>query len=192
MKKTTIIFGLLSALILIILTSGTIVITNSILKINSTDSTVTIYGDLAYNFSHGIATYGDSTAGYTPAVAKLVYTKLKPTFTVSEAEYITMVGDSITVTRAGCYKIEICGNITGANPNKWRLALYKNGAMFSNVYNTMLVSTTGAANYIPFSWFWYDNAAVVGDDYSLRITNTTNSDDPTFWRLKLYVSKMPE
>jgi hypothetical protein len=148
-------------------------------------------GVYSYHLAHAAA-YREAIT-YTPAVTQNVYTKITPTFTISEADSITIAGDTITIKTGydGDYKLDFSLTMSGANGDDFRVKLYKNNAT-TGVNGSNHVTTTGATNYVSLSYFWYLTDLVAGDDLSFRITNTTDSDDPTITDIKFYIEKKPE
>ena len=142
------------------------------------NQSVRINGDLTYDYRHAVA-YGEALT-YTPAVTQNVYTKLTPTLTTSEADGITIAGDSIKIIKTGDYYVNVVCTFSGANGNDWRLKLYRSrSGVLTAVSGSNHVTSTGASNYVTLNYFWYVVDAAVDDGYSFRMTNTTNNDDPT-------------
>lgn len=152
---------------------------------------VKIAGQVTWQLPLSIAYYGDTTTGYTPSVTKLAYTKITPTFTNVESDYITFQGDSLIITKAGDYEINLCYVLTAGTNDRFRMSVFKNKNT-TGIYNGVVISGGGTGVYVDGSWNWYLKGLSVGDYLDFRITNAIDSDDPTFWRLKFIIKKFAE
>jgi hypothetical protein len=141
----------------------------------------------AMQYIHGLM-FIDSTT-YTPAVSRYTYTKVKPGMTVGETDGITMRGDSIIILTAGDYYVHLGCAVSGANNNDWHIKMFVNGAKAVVPGGSCFFSTTGDPNYQPVSWFWYKASLAVGTYLDFRITNNTNTDDPTFRSMKVFIER---
>jgi hypothetical protein len=143
---------------------------------------VTVNGDLTYALRH---CFLDHSADYTPAVTQNVYKKIQPTFTPVEVANMTFGGDTITITSPGDYMFIYNATIRGANNNDFTTSIRVNNQRVKDVRQT----TTSATNYQTYTIMYYFEDLAVGDDISLWITNTTNSDDPTLSSQNIYMKK---
>jgi hypothetical protein len=152
------------------------------------NTAINTIGDITYGFTHAAA-YAENIS-YTPNLTQNVYTKLLPSFTISEATNITIAGDSMTIITPGDYLILFTITLSGANGDDFRIKLYKNNAI-TGINGSNHITTTGAPNYTSLSYFWYSISLVLNDKLSFRMTNTTNNGDPTISDIKFYIEKKP-
>jgi hypothetical protein len=145
-----------------------------------------IVDDVKWTFRHAFLRY-DTTA-YVPAVAQNVYTTLTPGFTTIDNDSITVAADTITILTPGDYYSLATFSVSGGNNDNFVFALYKNGV----IVNRKLVTTRGAGNDIPVSMQNYIVGATRNTGLSLRVTNTTDNDDPTLNGIAWYLEKKPE
>jgi hypothetical protein len=150
---------------------------------------INVAGDIKYQFAHAAA-YAEAIT-YTPLVTQNIYTKLRPTFTTSEAANITSAGDSITIVAAGHYLVQFSVTMSGANGDDFRVKMYKNNAI-TGINGSNHITTTGATNFANLSYFWYVIGLVAGDRLSFKITNTSSNGDPTISDIKFYIRQEPD
>jgi hypothetical protein len=146
---------------------------------------VTVNGDFTYELRH---CFLDNSADYTPAVTQNVYKKIQPTFTTVEADYMTVAGDTITITTAGDYYFVFNATIRGGAGEDFTTQIRKNNVSVKSVRQ----STSGATSYFTYTVIWYFYGLVAGDDISLWITNTNSNDDPTISSQNIYMKKEHE
>jgi hypothetical protein len=151
---------------------------NNILKVSE---------DLNYALSHGRMYINAAT--YTPDVTANVAFRLLPGMTVSKSDNITCAGDTVVATRAGLYSIKASINFNGGNAVDWRFSMFKN---FSTAIECEpVITTTGAGNYQQNIGLWEVELAV-GDRLCWKITNITNSTDPTIRNMNVLIDKVPD
>ncbi len=107
-------------------------------------------------------------------------------FTVTDADQMTLAGDTITVILPGTYIMVASLSFSGTAGDVFEFAAYKNGVIDSPKMERSTSQTDIGNVSLPF----YIEALVAGDDISLYMTNTANSDDATLvacswliWRL---------
>jgi lysophospholipase L1-like esterase len=145
-----------------------------------------VNADLKYQFVHGSAY--DLT--YTPSLTQNVPLKFTPGMTNTEADYLTIAGDTITVP-AGSYYVRLYMGVASANNDDFEIRCRVNNVE----YNTNLVmngSTTSATNKTPFSYEWYLSELAASSKISFYITNLTNNNDPVITNTHLIITKAPE
>lgn len=175
-------------IIIILLSLGSFLLNAQIKSEEQVVGNVSVTGQVYYSIIHGVSYF--EIGVYTPLVTQNIYTKLIPGTTVSEADGITIQGDSIINLTEGDYKVEIVITLTGNNGDDFRVKMYKNGST-TGVNGSNHITTSGAGNYVSLSYFWYLSLAV-SDRLSWYITNTTNNNDPTISDMKIFVYKLPE
>ena len=150
-----------------------------------------IEGQLTYDFHHIVAS-ADSIA-YTPTITQNEYLLLAPSMTAHEADGITLSGDTLTVSVAGDYFINISVRFSGANQNDvWRIKVYINGSPTPSSVGRFVIRTTSAGEPDVRSFFWYLIGLVADDEITFTMTNYTASRNPTFTDFKIYMEKKPE
>ncbi len=107
-------------------------------------------------------------------------------FTVTDTDDMTFAGDTLTVTLPGSYIIIASISFSGTAGDIFEFAAYKNGVIASPKMERSTSQTDIGSVGLPF----YLENLVAGDDISLYMTNTANSDDATLvacswitWRL---------
>ena len=149
----------------------------------TTAGKVIIGGDIDYELRHAHV-HVDSVS-YVPAVAKDVFTTIAPTFTVDETLHVSCAADTMKIQDAGDYYTAISLTLQGANGDDYRIGIFKNGVR----KYSFVITTTGANNYQGGSLNFYLEGLVYGDGLSLKITNLTDSDDPTIRSCTWYLRK---
>jgi len=143
---------------------------------------LTVTGQLYTTIPHAFFSTEDTT--YTPAVAQNVYTVLGFPGN-KEIDHMTKAGDSLQITVAGSYYMQLEFTMQGGANNDFRMALFINGVKVKS----STITTTGAANYESAIVTWYADDMEIGDDITIRVTNLTNSDDPTLKSGSLFIYK---
>jgi len=152
---------------------------------------VDIEGQVTYDFAHIVAS-ADSIA-YTPTITQNEYLLLAPGMTAHEADNVTLSGDTLTVSVAGDYFINISVRFSGANQNDvWRIKVYINGSPTPSSVGRFVIRTTSAGEPDVRSFFWYLQDLAVDDEITFTMTNYTASRNPTFTDFKIYMEKKPE
>ena len=158
--------------------------------VSSTVNTDSLYGrtakftgDLSYNVTHAHVSLDTMT--YTPNVVQNVYFLMQPSLAVNETSNVFFALDTMKILRAGDYFTTVSLTMQGAVNEDYSIAICKNGTKVFNIMNT----TTGAANFQGVTLNYYLDGLVVDDGISLRVTNRTNSNDPTFKGLTWYLRK---
>jgi hypothetical protein len=123
---------------------------------------------------------------YTPNLTQNVYTRFLPTFSTTENDGFTIAGDSITIIKAGSYSVNFTRAFQGGNNEDYNIAICKNGVRVRTIRRT----TMGANNYVGGNAFKYLDNLVAGDDISIKITNITNSGDPTFFGAYIFIQRL--
>lgn len=151
---------------------------------------LTIAGNLKYSFVHAVGS-ADGIS-YTPSVTQNVYTKLVPSIVWREQDGITCK-DSVQITVAGDYRVDISIALSGANVNDfWRLKIYKNGVAYSPELGRFRWRTVSSGVTDTRSYFWYLMGLTANDWISFRLTNETASRNPTITDFKVFIEQKPE
>lgn len=145
---------------------------NNTVTIDATGK-ISTNGDLHYALRH-CEIVGEGLS-YTPNLTQNVWLKMTPGWTVTEADYITAVNDSITITTAGSYMCWFTISFQAGNNEDYDVGIFKNGVLIRSIRRTGL----GTGNYVGGQIGKYMDNLIVGDDISFRIRNITNSNDPT-------------
>jgi hypothetical protein len=145
---------------------------------------VTITGDLTYSLRH--AEMLAEGINYTPNLTLNTWLKIAPPFTVTEADNITAVADSMTIVTPGSYTIYFTFTMSAGNNEDYMVGITKNGTVVRSVRRTGL----GAGNYVGGQIFKYLDGLVAGDDIAIKIQNISNNNDPTFTGVYMYVQKV--
>ena len=104
-------------------------------------------------------------------------------FTSKDADMMTVAGDSIQLTVAGHYIVNINTSFSGLNNEVWELAIFKNNTL-EEPSQLRYTSTADVGNMSCPVYVSSD-----GDDWiSFRIRNTTDGDDPTIKRFSAIIS----
>lgn len=146
------------------------------------------FTDFNYKPPHGEMSFSDSSV--TINVIEDEFHKVtNPTntlFYVSDADNITLQGDSITITVAGDYMMMASLSFSGTASDVWDFAVLKNTLLSS----PMIRRTTSQTDVGNVSLPFYFESLKVGDDLALVLMNTASGDDPTvvacswvIWRL---------
>jgi len=143
---------------------------------------------LVWNKPHSMTSFADSA--FVLTMTEDVWAKVRNVagnlFTVSDADYVTFAGDTATINagKHGGYNIDVQLSYSGTNTDIYKVALFKNNVLESTpMYRS--VATTGRIGQTSISWY---NHFEPGDDISIKIMNTANSNDATFisgqWRIE--------
>lgn len=170
-----------------VLTADSTLIADSLSVISDANfgGNVTITGDLLYNYTH---LYADFTGTYTPDVTGGNYLKVTPVFTVGEADNITFAGDTATVTTVGDYFIMVNIGYYGGSNDIYSFAIFKDNSL-DRAVSFGGDGTSNPSNAMVMHYF--ANCAV-GTDFSIRIANTVDNDDPTITSIAIFIDKKPE
>lgn len=150
------------------------------------DSNLYVNGDISYELAHAEAAFEDSNI--TISVTQNVYTKItnatNTLFSLGDADYITVDGDSATIIRPGDYWSMLSFEIDGSTNDRFKVAYFKNG---TKVFGMAQKFAAVDAKIISFQYY-FENM-VAGDDISIRITNLANNNDPVVNSGSLYIEK---
>jgi hypothetical protein len=132
---------------------------------------------LDYNPPHGVMVFSDSTV--TPDLTQNIWMPITndqdSLYAKLEATNITLDGDSITAIIPGSYIMSVTLSFSGSINDVYHMAIFKNNAItrFESHRKTSNSDTGffGVDGYLELE---------AGDDISIRIRNTANSNDPTF------------
>lgn len=104
-------------------------------------------------------------------------------FTTKDVGLMTVIGDSIQLTKAGHYLINYSASFSGLNNEIWEIGIFKNGALEDpSQLRYTSSSDVGNAN-CPVS------VSSDGNDWiSFKIRNTVDNDDPTIKRFSGIIS----
>ena len=164
---------------------------DSLDALDNIDGDLTVAGILKYEFPHAVASF--DAGSYTPSITKDVYTKMVPGMTVREVDEITMAADSVIITHAGDYRIDISVALSGTNANDfWRVKVYHNNVAYSPELGRFRWRTVAGGVTDTRSYFWYVMDLAVNDRICWKITNETASRNPTITDMKIFISMLPE
>lgn len=96
-------------------------------------------------------------------------------FVLHEADGLTMQGDTITISTDGDYEAHMAFSFDGANADSYHVAWYLNGVVTTWEWHRKTSSNDTGNAGIPAHFV----GLVAGDDLSIYIRNTGNSNDAT-------------
>jgi hypothetical protein len=132
---------------------------------------------LIYDPPHGAMNFSDSAT--VIALTQNVWAKITgpsgDLFMIRDADDLTIAGDSITIEIDGDYMLWTAFSFDGTTNSVFHIAVYKNGVVTDwEMHRKTATNDTGN-----MSMPTYIENLVVGDDISIWIENTGNSNDAT-------------
>lgn len=148
-----------------------------------------IRGDINFKSRHGYMYFSGQSVTIiaTQNIWYRVTNATKNLFTVSEADFITIRGDSIIINYAGSYLITGTLTFSGGNDVEQAVRLYKNGNAIG-AYIGMVGKGAGREITIPFVFYSEDSA--VNDKLELRTSNLDDNSDPVLIGGTLFIQKL--
>ena len=166
---------------------------NTIIAFNG-KTTVTENLTATKDFVYSYPNYsGRATAlTYTPNVTVNTPFRLALVLTAIKTKNIAYTGDTaLVIAIAGNYKISLNLYLTAtAAGETYKVNVYKNNSLVTIANPT--VTSTGAAYYFSIPCDWDLQGLNFGNIITFKITNVTNSNDPTIKEVLLMANKKPE
>lgn len=94
------------------------------------------------------------------------------------ADYVTVAGDTMTITKTGWYNIRYDWSFSGNNTDLYHLTVRINNVEVPNMLHCRRGITTTKSGVVSAGG---DRYLTSGDDISFWIENTANNNDPTFY-----------
>ena len=154
--------------------------------------TLRINADVSYNLPHGV--FSADSVNVTSVITPLGhYTKMLPTMTAREADYLTFAGDTITIIKAGDYEVYSNMCVTTSNQNdRLQIKVFKNGVPYSPALGRFIIQSEGTGITSSHGYLWYATGCAVGDKLSFYITNLTAARNAVISDMKVVIKRMPE
>lgn len=144
--------------------------------------------DMSFELRHLYIDFQDSSEviDVTQNIYSYITNQNNTLFTTIESANITEAGDTITIVTPGDYLITFSFEVeNGSVGDRYRIGVFKNNVKVFSVGQKF----PSASDSKIITSFYYLNDLVAGDDISLRVTNTVDSDDPTFVTGAVYLRK---
>jgi len=128
----------------------------------------------------GCAGFADSTSIIAAAVnvPSQITNSANTLMASHRADYVTVAGDTMTVTKTGWYNIRYDWSFSGNNTDLYHLSVRINNVEVANILHCLRGITTTKPGVVSAGGDIY---LTVGDDISFWIENTANNNDPTFY-----------